>query len=90
VKRDIEAKMHLVMSNDGPDGKSASALNSAIAHSIGDEGLTIGVLRNKLRRKWKKEDVDAAVERLLESGHIRKETTTFGKGGRTTETLILA
>lgn len=89
VKRDIEAKMHLVMSNDGPDGKSASALNSAIAHAIGDEGLTIGVLRNKLRRKWKKEDIDSAVERLLESKHIRKETTTFGKGGRTTEKLIL-
>lgn len=90
VKRDIESKMHLVMSNDGPDPKSSSSLNSAIAHAIGDEGLTVGVLRNKLRRRWKKEDVDTAVNKLLETGHIKKETIPFGKGGRTTEKLVLA
>jgi hypothetical protein len=90
VKRDIESKMHLVRSNDGPDGKSAAALNSAIAHAIGDEGLTIGVLRNKLSRKWKKEDVETSVAKLLETGHIREEEVQIGRGGRTTKRLILA
>lgn len=88
VKRDIESKMHLVMSNSGPDGKSAAALNSAIAHAIGDEGLTIGVLRNKLSRKWKKEDIDAAVERLLGSNHIKSEEVPAGRG-KTTQRLVL-
>lgn len=91
VKKDIDSKMHLVMSNNGDHGKQAMALQSAIAHAVGDEGLTIGVLRNRLSRKWKKEDIDAAVERLITAGHIRKEQVAYGRGGsRTTERLILA
>ena len=91
VKRDIESKMHLVMSNSGPDGKSAMALNSAIAHAIGDEGLTIGVLRNKLSRKFKIDDIDAAVAMLVDKGAIKKELVQYGRGGsRTTEKLVLA
>ena len=89
VKRDIESKMHLVMSNSGPDGKSAMALNSAIAHAIGDEGLTIGVLRNKLSRKWKKDDINAAVASLVEKGLIKEEEVPAGRG-KTSKRLIMA
>jgi hypothetical protein len=91
VKRDIESKMHLVMSNTSDKSKSRMALNSAIAHAIGDEGLTIGVLRNKLSRKWKKEDVEAAVKDLVANGLVTQTIVPFGKGGgRTTEYLVLA
>lgn len=89
VKRDIESKMHLVMSNSGPDGKSAMALNSAIAHALGDEGLTIGVLRNKLSRKWKKDDINASIANLVEKGLIKEEEVPAGNG-KTSKRLIMA
>jgi len=89
VKRDIDSKMHLVMSNTSEGGKSRMALNSAIAHAIGDEGLTIGVLRNKLSRKWKREDIDAAVADLVGRGLINEQEVPAGNG-KTSKRLIMA
>lgn len=90
VKRDIESKMHLVVSNDGDKNRVVAALQSSIAHAVGDEGLTIGVLRNRLGRKWKREDIDSAVERLLDAGYLKKEVVAYGRGdSRTTERILL-
>jgi hypothetical protein len=90
VKRDIESKMHLVVSNDGDKNRVVAALQSAIAHAVGDEGLTIGVLRNRLSRKWKREDIDSAVDRLLDAGHLKKEVVAYGRGdSRSTERIFL-
>lgn len=89
VKRDIDAKMHLVVSNNGDHGKQAMALQSAIAHAVGDEGLTIGVLRNRLSRKWKRDDVDKMVANMLERGMIHEQEVPAGNG-RTTKKLFLA
>lgn len=86
VRRDIDSKMHLVMSNNDDKSKSNMALQSAIAHLIGDEGITIGVLRNRLSRKWKKDDVDKMVDNLVERGVLdRKEHPTTK--GRSTQFL---
>jgi len=88
VKRDIESKMHLVVSNDPNKGKQAMALQSTIAHAVGDEGLTIGVLRNKLSRKWKPEDVDKMVAHMVERKMLHEEEIAAGKG-RTSKRLTL-
>ena len=84
VKRDIDSKMHLVVSNSGDKSKANMALASAIAHLLGDEGMTIGILRNRLSRKWKREEVDAMVAALTERGTIQQEEVPAGKGKTTT------
>ena len=89
VKRDIESKMHLVVSNDPNKGKQAMALQSTIAHALGDEGLTIGVLRNRLSRKWKKEDVDKMVDHMVERALVKEQEVPAGRG-RTTKKLLMA
>lgn len=89
VRRDIDAKMHLVVSNTSDKGKSAVALQSAIAHAVGDEGLTIGILRNRLARRWSKDDVDKMVDLLVERGKLIREERTAGRG-KTTQHIRLA
>lgn len=89
VRRDVDSKTHLVVSNSGDRSKSAMALQSAIAHHLGDEGMTIGILRNRLSRRWKREDIDKMVDNLVERGVLlRKEHPTTK--GRSTQFLCLA
>jgi hypothetical protein len=80
VKKDVDAKMHLVVSNNGDKSKANMALASAVAHLLGDEGLTIGVLRNRLSRKWNREDVDAMVAALVERGTVLQQEVSAGNG----------
>jgi len=88
VRRDIDSKMHLVVSNNDDKSKSNMALQSAIAHLVGDEGITIGVLRNRLSRKWKRDDIDKMVDSLVERGVLlRKEHPTTK--GRSTQFLSM-
>lgn len=88
VRRDIDSKMHLVVSNNDDKSKSNMALQSAIAHLVGDEGITIGVLRNRLARKWKRDDIDKMVDSLVERGVLlRKEHPTTK--GRSTQFLSM-
>jgi hypothetical protein len=89
VKRDIDSKMHLVVSNNSDHGKQAMALQSAIAHAVGDEGLTIGVLRNRLSRKWKREDIDKMVSNMTERSILHEQEVSAGRG-KTTKRLFLS
>lgn len=71
VKRDVDEKMKLVLSNG--TGKGEDALVSRILSIVSrDHGESLGVIRNKTRA-YRKEDVDKCVERLLEKGILRLE-----------------
>lgn len=81
VKRDVEEKMNLAHSNSAVDKQDALA-SQIMSNVSEDHGETIGRLRSKCR-KYRKEDVDKTVEKLVESGHLKEEETPNGKG-RTT------
>jgi len=81
VKRDVEEKINLAYSNSAVDKQDALA--SQIMSNVSEEhGETIGRLRSKCR-KYRKEDVDKTVEKLVDAGHLKEEEAPNGKG-RTT------
>lgn len=90
VKRDIEHKVHLVTSNDRAKDSPQMALMSAIAHQLGDEGQTLGVLLNRLVRKYKKDDVQQCLAAMVEKGTIIEEQVAIGRGGRSTTRYKMA
>jgi hypothetical protein len=71
VSRDIDEKIKLVTSND-ENSKEDALIGKILATVTTEHGETAGRIRNKCRA-YRKEDVDEAINRLLESGHLRKE-----------------
>jgi hypothetical protein len=80
VRRDVEDKMRLVTANDREKDAPALALAAKIANVIGDDGETLGVIYNRLRR-FKRTDVDAALAKMVENGVACRKVTKHPKNG---------
>lgn len=75
VKRDIDQKLKLVVSND-KTARSDTKLYATIAKHIDkDHGETFGVLRNKMR-SYKEDDIQQALTNLERAGEARSEVVT--------------
>lgn len=74
VKRDIDAKMRMVTANDREKDAPALALKMKIAHlTTGDDGETLGVILNRLTKSFKKEDIEACLEKMVQRGEMVTE-----------------
>jgi hypothetical protein len=69
VRRDLEDKARLVTANDREKDAPKLALQAKIANIIGDEGETLGVIKNRLR-KWKPQDVQKCLDDMVASGLV--------------------
>lgn len=78
VKRDVEEKMRLAHSNSATDKQDALA-SQIMSHVSVEHGETIGRLRSKCR-KYRKEDVDTVIQKLVDAGHLREDEINSGKG----------
>lgn len=85
IDRDVKGKMN--STNATRTDNKADALMSRVMSLVDCEtGMTIGVIRNKCRSQ-RKEDVDKAVELLVEGGHLELHEVkpANGRGGRPTK-----
>lgn len=85
VRRDLEEKARLVTANDREKDAPKLALQARIANIIGDDGETIGVIRNRLR-KWKADDVQKCLDDMVSRGVVLKEEATHARNG--TKTVV--
>ena len=75
VKNDVETKGRMVIGNDRRKDSPEDALFSSIINLVDSrEGQTFGVLVNKLR-KYKKEEIEQGLERLVSRKLITVEET---------------
>jgi Bifunctional DNA primase/polymerase, N-terminal/Primase C terminal 2 (PriCT-2)/Protein of unknown function (DUF3987) len=75
VKRDVEQKVRLVIGNDRVKDAPKEALFNSISSVISqDDGETLGVLTNKLR-KFKKEDIEKCLNDMVRVGKAVLEET---------------
>jgi hypothetical protein len=73
VKHDLDIKMRLVTANDRETDAPTLALKMRLSLVIsGDEGETLGVIVNRLR-KFKKEDIEACLAKMVERGEAVTE-----------------
>jgi hypothetical protein len=76
IKRDIESKMRLVLANDNDKADPARALLMTLLQMVdGPDGETAGVIMRRLERKYKREDIQSALDRLVEGKKITSETS---------------
>jgi hypothetical protein len=76
IQRDIQSKMRLVLVNDNDKSNPERALLMTILQMVdGPDGETHNVIMRRLERKFKREDVAAALGRLVEGKKISTETT---------------
>jgi len=76
VKRDIEAKMRLVTANDRQKDDPATAMRMTIAQMVdGPDGETLGVIVNRLSRKYKRPDIEACLDRMVEAKVVKRENS---------------
>jgi len=79
IRKDIEYKINLVIGNDRQKDEPKTALLSSLDNVLsGDDGETLGVILNKLR-KYKKEDVEAALTMLVDRKMVTLETNIHPK-----------
>lgn len=78
VKRDVDEKIRLVVSNDDTHGAD-KALMAKITKIISkDHGETFGVIKNRLR-KYKPEDVQKALDAMVSGSVAKKQRTEHPK-----------
>lgn len=84
VRRDVEEKMRLVTANDRDKDAPIEAMRARIANTCsGGDGVTAGVLYNKLRPR-KKEDIDKVVAGMIAAGILERiEIKNAGNGKHT-------
>lgn len=81
VKRDIDEKMNLAHSNSATD--KLDALASTIMSLVTDDhGETAGRLRNRCR-KYRKQDVETCLDKLVKAGHLKAKEVPAGRGKTT-------
>lgn len=78
IKRDVDEKIKLAMSNSAPSKVDAMA-SRIMSLVTTDHGESIGRIRDKCR-KYRKEDVDECVKRLVEAGYLKFERHQKGRG----------
>ena len=82
IKRDIEEKVALVTANDREKDDPATALAARILSLCGgDDGEAIGVLRNRMRKSHRPEDVDNVVSQLVTAGRLVEIEPPQGRRG---------
>lgn len=73
VRRDVEGKMQMVTANERVKDAPVLALRAKIMHLVsGDDGETLGVIVNRMR-KYKKADVEKALAEMVKAGQIIAE-----------------
>jgi hypothetical protein len=86
VRRDVEQKMRLVTSNDREKDSPLMALRAKIMTLIsGDDGETLGVICNRLRKN-KKADIEKALDELVKVGGATVAETKHPKNGKVVKT----
>jgi len=76
IKRDIESKMRLVLANDNDKSDPARALLMTLLQMVdGPDGETAGVIMRRLERKYKREDIQTALDRLVAGKKVTSETS---------------
>ena len=83
VRRDLEEKARLVVANDREKDAPKQALAAKVANIIDGDGEALGVIFNRLR-KFKREDVQAALANLEEKG-LASKAEHQGARGKATE-----
>ena len=79
VRRDLDAKVRIVMGNDLQKSAPKTSLIKRIESLLSrEDGETFGVICNKLRPQ-KKEDIQKCLDEMLESGRAVLEETTHPK-----------
>lgn len=78
VMADLALKANLVTAVDRAKDSPAMALRSRIVAVCGDEGATIGVIRNRIR-SYKPEDVERMCEAMVADGDLVKEQVEHPK-----------
>lgn len=69
VRRDVEEKMRLVTANERVKDSPVLAIKAKILNLIsGDDGETLGVICNRMRKN-RKADIEKALEEMVQSGH---------------------
>ncbi len=84
--RDIESKCRMVQSTESD---SDQAVYARILEVIGDDGETLGKIRNRCR-KWSPDIVSKSLVHLVKTGKIDAKTVSFGRGGRKTTKYVRA
>jgi hypothetical protein len=79
IFRDVQEKARLVIGNDREKDAPKMALRAKIANLIADEGETLGVICNRLR-KFKREDIEKALAEMVAQG-IASEAEAVAKNG---------
>ncbi len=89
VKSDIKIKLSLLQVADG-DAKGSSAEDRELAlltklHEMCNSkaGCNYGQLKDRLKRKYSMTDVDAAIEKLVTSGHLSANEYVGGNNRKT-------
>lgn len=83
VRRDIREKMDLVTSNERAKDNPLMAMRARIMNlTSGDEGETIGVICNRMR-KYKKTDIQRCLEQMVEAGLLTVNDTPHRFNGST-------
>ncbi len=68
VRRDVEAKCRLVTANEDQTAAPKNALHARLLTLLADEGETLGVICNRLQRKFNRADIKTALDQLVKSG----------------------
>lgn len=83
IKRDVDDKVLLTTSNDTEKSDPMRSMCTRIFSLLGDDGETEGVIVNRIRAK-RREDVTAALQKLVTSGAVRAEAQASAKGRKPT------
>lgn len=84
VKRDIEEKSRLVVANDA-DKTDPRKISADVMNLIAGDGETLGVIKNRLRRKYDAKDIEKTLEALTGKGLCERWEVPLGKGRKTTK-----
>jgi hypothetical protein len=76
IRRDIQSKMRLVLANDNEKVDPEKALVMTLLQMVdGPDGETSGVIMRRLERKYKRPDIEAALNMLVNGKKISMETS---------------
>ncbi len=78
VMADLDLKANLVTANDRVKDSPAMALRAKIIAVCGDEGITLGVMRHRIRSN-KPEDIERMAELMVSEGNLEKEVLIHPK-----------
>lgn len=81
-KRDIEEKIRLVGSNRSGGHEKEDALIQRIISILGDEQMTDAVIYNRIRNKYRREDVMKALEKMVDAKILVMDKSRHAGNGK--------